>query len=281
MINILTFDIEDWYNCDFISQDFDWNKFEVRIYAGVEKILAELEKRQLTATFFCLGWIAENHPGVLRSISEQGHEIGVHSYMHELAFRFQGDAFKKDTEKAKKLIEDVIGKNVTSYRAPGFSITQSNICDLYTLAELGFEYDCSLFPASHDYGGFPDYGKAEPSILNLSNGLKLKEFPVSIKKIATTNFVFSGGGYFRLCPYWLIKKWFSESSYNMTYFHPRDFDAGQPMLHSLPIKRKIKSYVGISGAFNKLKMLLDDFDFISIGEADCLVDWNNAGSIIL
>ena len=34
-MNILTFDIEDWYNCDFISGDFDWDKHEVRIDEGV------------------------------------------------------------------------------------------------------------------------------------------------------------------------------------------------------------------------------------------------------
>ena len=61
-MNILTFDIEDWYNCDFISEDFDWDRHEVRIYQGVDRILEELDKRNLKGTFFCLGWIAERHP---------------------------------------------------------------------------------------------------------------------------------------------------------------------------------------------------------------------------
>lgn len=46
-MNILTFDIEDWYNCDFISEDFDWDRHEVRIYQGVDRILEELDKRNL------------------------------------------------------------------------------------------------------------------------------------------------------------------------------------------------------------------------------------------
>ena len=74
-MNILTFDIEDWYNCDFISEDFDWDRHEVRIYQGVDRILEELDKRNLKGTFFCLGWIAERHPGVIRSIQKQGHHI--------------------------------------------------------------------------------------------------------------------------------------------------------------------------------------------------------------
>lgn len=56
MMNILTFDIEDWYNCDFISGDFNWDKHEVRIYQGVDRILEELEKRNQKGTFF-LSWL--------------------------------------------------------------------------------------------------------------------------------------------------------------------------------------------------------------------------------
>ena len=81
-MNILTFDIEDWYNCDFLTRDFAWDKYEVRIYQGVDRILEELEKRDLKATFFCLGWIAEKHPSVIRRIHAQGHHIGCHSYQH-------------------------------------------------------------------------------------------------------------------------------------------------------------------------------------------------------
>ena len=86
-MNILTFDIEDWYNCDFISGDFDWGKHEVRIYEGVERILLELKERNLKGTFFCLGWIAENHPDVIKTIYKDGHQVGCHSYQHELSFR--------------------------------------------------------------------------------------------------------------------------------------------------------------------------------------------------
>ena len=160
-MNILTFDIEDWYNCDFISGDFNWDKHEVRIYQGVNRILTELEKRNQKGTFFCLGWIAERHPDVIRSIQKQGHHIGCHSYQHELSFRFDEKTFKADTLKAKRLIEDVTGEEVNAFRAPGFSITKNNTWALYCLAEMGFRYDCSMFPAPHDYGGLCLYAWRE------------------------------------------------------------------------------------------------------------------------
>ena len=274
-MNILTFDIEDWYNCDFISGDFDWDKYEVRIYEGVDRILNELSKRNTKGTFFCLGWLAEKHPNVIRTIAEEGHHIGCHSYQHELSFRFDRSSFKEDTLKAKELIEGITGKPINSFRAPGFSITEKNLWALEVLIELGFEYDCSLFPAEHDYGGFPNYGKAEPAILSLPNGTTIKEFPINIHSFLGKPLVFSGGGFFRLFPYPIVKKWAKQADYMMTYFHPRDFDPDQPMIQSLPLARKFKSYVGLKSAFPKFQHLLDDFEFMNLEEADRVIDWEN------
>ena len=280
-MNILTFDIEDWYNCDFITTDFNWDKYEVRIYEGLERILQELASRNLKATFFCLGWVAEKHPDVIRMIHAKGHHVGCHSYQHELSFRFDRDSFKKDTEKSKKLIEDIIGESINAFRAPGFSISEKNIWALEVLSELGFKYDCSLFPAAHDYGGFASYGKAEPTILQLANGNQLKEFPINIKRFFYWSVVFSGGGFFRFYPYSLIHFWASQSNYMMTYFHTRDFDPDQPMIDSLPIMRKFKSYVGLKTSFAKFQRLLNDYEFVSLEEANDKINWEKTRVIEL
>ena len=277
-MNILTFDIEDWYNVDFLTEDFNWDKYDVRIYEGVDRILNRLEKDNLKATFFCLGWLAEKHPEVIQKIDKQGHHIGCHSYQHQLSFRFSKEEFRNDTDKSKKLLEDVIGKEVNAFRAPGFSITKNNLWALDTLVQLGFKYDCSLFPANHDYGGYPEYGMAGPALLKLPSG-SIKEFPINFKEILAKNLVFSGGGYFRLFPYWLIKKWSSEATYLMTYFHPRDFDPGQPVFPSQRGVRKFKSYVGLSKSFSKFSQYLDDFEFVDVETADSLIDWNSAKTI--
>ena len=273
-MNILTFDIEDWYNCDFISEDFDWDRHEVRIYQGVDRILEELDKRNLKGTFFCLGWIAERHPGVIRSIQKQGHHVGCHSYQHELSFRFNEKDFKRDTAMAKSLIEDLIGEEVNAFRAPGFSITKNNTWALRCLGELGFEYDCSMFPAPHDYGGMPSYGMGVPKRIDLGFGGFIKEFPINIQAICGKYIVFSGGGFFRLFPYWLIDHWAKDCTYMMTYFHPRDFDTGQPIIRSLPVMRRFKSYVGIKGAFGKFQRLLSHYDFMSVKQADSIIEWD-------
>lgn len=146
---------------------------------------------------------------------------------------------------------------------------------------MGFEYDCSIFPASHDYGGMPSYGIGIPKKIDVGNGKYIKEFPINIKPIAGKNIVFSGGGFFRLFPYCLINHWAKESNYMMTYFHPRDFDIGQPVMKNLPMVRKFKSYVGIKGAFAKFQKLLDNYDFVNIEEANKQIDWNKAEILTL
>lgn len=279
-MNILTFDIEDWYNVDFITEDFHWEKFEVRIYKGVDRILERLEKDNIKASFFCLGWLAEKHPDVIKRIDSMGHHIGCHSYQHQLTFRFTPEEFRSDTDKAKKLIEDVIGKEVNAFRAPGFSITKNNLWALDVLIQLGFTYDCSLFPADHDYGGYPDYGVVGPATLHLPSGT-LKEFPISFHQVMGKNLVFSGGGFFRLFPYWLIKKWSKESPYLMTYFHPRDFDPEQPVFESQKGIRKFKSYVGLKHSFTKFDRFLNDFEFVNIEKADTQINWNNTNKLLI
>ncbi len=279
-MNILTFDIEDWYNVDFITEDFNWDKYEVRIYEGVERILERLDSSKIKGTFFCLGWLAQKHPNIIKRIDEMGHHIGCHSYQHQLAFRFNPEQFKEDTIKAKSLIEDVIGKEINVYRAPGFSITKDNLWALDILVQLGFKYDCSIFPASHDYGGYPDYGVAGPSILSLPSG-QIKEFPINFHSIFGKNIVFSGGGFFRLFPYWLIKKWSKQSPYLMTYFHPRDFDPDQPIFESQKGIRKFKSYVGLKQSFAKFDNYLNDFNFVDIETADSLLQWDKIKEIKL
>lgn len=272
-MNILTFDIEDWYNCDFISNDFNWNEMEVRIYSGVDKILESLEEHNLKATFFCLGWIGENHPSVVKKIASLGHQVGCHSFKHNLLYNFNRTDFINDTLRAKSVLEDLIGKEVNSYRAPGFSIKKQNVWALEELVNLGFKYDSSIFPSNHDYGGFPELGITHPVKLKFKSGKYLREFPMSVKKICGNSIVFSGGGYFRLLPYSIIKKFNLKSNYTMTYFHPRDFDPDQPLLKHLPLSRLFKSYVGLKKAYGKYTKFLTDFNFLSIEEASKKINW--------
>lgn len=274
---VLTFDIEDWYNHDDYSRDFNWDKHEVRIYEGVDKILSSLNDYQLKATFFCLGWIAEKHPDIIRRISNNGHHIGCHSYQHELATRFTKEEFRDDTYKAKALIEDVSGCKVDAFRVPSFSITKNNLWAFDVLSELGFKYDGSVFPSQHEFGGLPDY-PSSPFLIKTVHG-DIKEFPISIGHMCNREIVYSGGGYFRVLPYRLIKQMTESEPYVMAYFHPSDFDPKQPHMSHLPLMRQIKNRIGLKGSYQKYLKYVSNNDFISIKEADSQIDWSRVREI--
>ena len=275
-MNILTFDIEDWFHIlDNPSTQTvsHWNNFPSRIYKGMDTIHNILFKTDNPrATFFVLGWIAEKYPKLVREISERGYEIGSHTHLHQLVYNQDQKTFRNDVEKSVKTLEDCTGKKVRSFRAPGFSITERNKWAFEVLYELGIEIDASVFPAGRAHGGLASYKQAKPSILKY-NGIQLKEFPINTHQFLGKPIIFSGGGYFRLLPYSFIKSWSSSSDYVMTYFHPRDFDYQQPVVPGLSLPRRFKSYVGLKKCKPKLVRWLNDFDFIDLQQANKKINW--------
>lgn len=250
-----------------------WAHFEPRIHQNMEVIYDILERTKVGATFFVVGWLAEKYPEIIREISDRGYEIGSHTHLHQLVYEQDKSTFYADVEKSIKTIEDCTGKKVTSFRAPGFSIMEKNKWAFEALYELGITTDSSVFPTSRAHGGLPAYSTATPSLLEY-NGVKLKEFPINTHSILGKPMIFSGGGYFRLLPYPVIKHFTQKSNYVMTYFHPRDFDYNQPMIDGLSKTRRFKSYVGLKSCKPKLEKWLKDFDFIDLNAAIDQLDWS-------
>lgn len=282
-MNILTFDVEEWFHLldfDATRSEDAWGKYEVRIHENVERILNLLDETNSKATFFIIGWIARTYPEVVRRIAER-YEVGSHTMTHQLVWQQSPQAFRNDVEGSIKLLEDITGQKVTKFRAPGYSIRESEKYAFETLHELGIKTDCSVFPAYHAHGGMPSYTNPIPSIIEY-NGIEMEEFPVTFKSIAGKHLMYTGGGYFRLCPYALIKQWSKEQTdYLMAYIHPRDLDGGQPMLEGLPLTRKFKSYVGTKGAEKKLRRYLTDFKFVDVETARLQVEWNSVPRVKL
>jgi polysaccharide deacetylase family protein (PEP-CTERM system associated) len=276
-MNILTFDIEEWFHIldnESTKTINEWKNYEVRIHQNMERIFSILDKTNQKATFFCLGWIAETYPEIIKEIVTRGYEIGTHTSMHQLIYEQTPKEFAKDMEHSVKTLEDLTGQKVKYFRAPGFSITEDNKWAFEIMAAQGIEVDSSVFPAPRAHGGLPSYKQPVPSILKY-NGIELKELPINYTSILGKSVIFSGGGYFRLFPYPLIKHWTQKSDYVMSYLHPRDFDAEQPVIKELSLPRKFKSYVGLKGATAKLEKWITDFEFVDVGTAVNQIDWEN------
>ncbi len=274
MLNILSIDLEDWFHIldhASIASPEQWNNFEPRIDTNAHRLLDLLEQNQQKATWFCLGWMARKHPQLIKQIAKS-HHIACHSDLHELVYTQSPKRFKEDTLRAKEELENLTGSKVEAYRASGFSVTSRTPWFFEILLECGFTLDSSVFPARRSHGGFPEFRIAEPCRISVG-GLTLKEFPMNTRRFLGKDLVFSGGGYFRALPYSFIRNSFAKSNYVMTYFHPRDFDPDQPRIDSLPLKRKFMSYIGLKSSENKLRRLLQDYNFVDLPTAERQIEW--------
>lgn len=279
-LNILTFDIEEWYHFDIFSTEDKWLDYPPRIDLYLPRVLDKLDDHETKATFFCLGWIARTYPQVLKQIKQRGHEIACHSDKHFFVREMPPESFNQDLRQALDSIENVIGEKVTSFRAPAFTISEDATWAFEILAKNGIENDCSIFPTTRSFGGFPSFGEAKPTLIRYKD-YKIKELPINSATLFGKQIVFGGGGYFRLFPYRVIKKWMNQSDYNITYLHMRDFDYEQPRFKYLSKPRYFKSYYGIRQAYPKFEKMLADFKWISVGQAIQQIDFNAIRELVL
>ena len=98
------------------------------------------------ATFFILGMTAQHRPDLVKKIAAEGHEIGLHGQWHINMRTLTGEQARKDLSESYKLVTDIIGAPIYGYRAPYFSVDESNLYVLEMLTELGMIYDSSIFP---------------------------------------------------------------------------------------------------------------------------------------
>ncbi len=299
ILNILTIDVEEYFqveNLKKVISDSNWSKHESRVRASTDKVLKILAETDQKATFFVLGWVAEKNPNLIKRIVEAGHEIASHGYSHKRIFTQTKDEFREDVRKSKRILENIMKKPVIGYRAPTYSVNKKTLWALDVLREEGFEYDSSIFPLRYDRKAFGEEKRypykicpadQKISTFAASSSRKTKknklnsdlsfesgdhshflwEFPISSLKILNRSFPFSGGGYFRLLPYRIIKRGIEainkQGAPAIVYMHPWEIDPKQPRFKT-GMLRTFRHYHNLRGTESKLKKLLGDFKFISI-----------------
>lgn len=268
ILNVLSIDVEDWFHLFDAENNFtisDWHQLESRVEINTRKILNILEEHDgVKATFFVLGWIAEQFPQLVLEIKHHGHEIASHGYGHQLIYKQTPDEFRIDIAKSKLILESIVQQHILGYRAPAYSIKNESRWALDIIKEVGFVYDSSIFSAARWYGGL----KGEP-IYPYQYPSGLWEFPISMIKFLRINIPFSGGGYFRFFPYSFIKKAIKSINNNqkpvVIYLHPREVDVLHPKF-DMPLHRRFRCYVNLHSTEKKLHALLSDFKFAPIRE---------------
>ncbi len=189
-----------------------------------EQLLNFLDTQNIKGTVFTVGKLAEQSPELIKHIHEQGHEIACHSYDHTPLTQQTPSEFRQHTRRAKSILEDIIGENVTGYRAPVFSLTKDTLWAVEILKELGFEYSSSILPSSNPLHGLPTSPK---KVFRWSNGLL--EIPAPVGSVFGKTMPYLGGFYFRYLPFSIVNSKIktSEQDNLWTYCHPYDFDADE------------------------------------------------------
>jgi polysaccharide deacetylase family protein (PEP-CTERM system associated) len=267
VVNAFSVDVEDYFQvaalAPAISRD-SWSKRESRVEHNTERLLERLAERRVQGTFFVLGWIAERHATLVKRIASAGHEIASHGFSHQLIYRQSQSAFRAETARSKRLLEDLTGSAVIGYRAASFSITRQSLWALDVLIDLGFEYDSSVFPIHHDRYGIPD-ASPSPGRLRAPSGRLLTEFPLAAASFGGFKVPVSGGGYFRLLPYWVTRAGLRQINRRYGrpiafYVHPWELDPDQPRVQVGALSRW-RHYTNLRCCEARLERLLAEFEF--------------------
>lgn len=264
IINALSIDIEDWFQVGAFETTFsraDWCHCESRVVGNTDRLLDLFARRDVKATFFTLGWVAERHPDLIRRIVAAGHELASHGYDHQRVFTFSPEQFRADLRKSRTLLEQAGAVPVRGYRAPSFSIDARTPWAHSVLAEEGYSYSSSVAPVRHDHYGWPEAPRFAYRPLRDS---PLIELPVTTARLLGRTIAAGGGGFFRLMPYGFTR--WAVGQVNRTdqrpaifYFHPWEIDADQPRVPHAPLKSRLRHYTNLATTEAKLDRLIAAF----------------------
>ena len=271
MTNILTVDVEEYFHPTEVQMAghtaADWNALPSHVERQIEWTLSLFDRHSISATFFMLGWVAERHPRMVRKIAEAGHEIGCHSYAHQLVTRMTPEEFRDDTRRAVGAIEDACGLQPRAYRAPSYSVTSQSLWALEIIVESGFRYDSSIYPIQHDRYGIPGFGR-HAQWLETPSG-RILEVPVATARLVGDLIApVGGGGYLRLLPCRYTAAGIRsinnvELQPACIYFHPWELDPFQPRL-AKGLIACWRTYTGVYTMERKLDRLLTEFEFSTL-----------------
>lgn len=268
--HVFTVDVEDWFHildCPQMPLPKQYGQFESRVERNTELILEALDRHSVQATFFILGWVAETRPSLVRKIVAAGHEIAVHGYAHVLASSLTDSELEEDTRRSFEVVGSAAGIAPVGYRSPGGSLLARQRWLFDLLLELGICFDSSIYPRPGGLAEAEGY-PTQPYVIHRKGEHELWEFPSTTRRWLGMQWAFAEGGYLRLLPLPLVRRWFREheqvgKSVNLC-IHPREFDPAQPRLPLAPLKQW-KAQVGLAGFDRKVESLLRDYKFDHMG----------------
>jgi polysaccharide deacetylase family protein (PEP-CTERM system associated) len=266
-VNLLTFDIEHWYE-GYKQRNVDgWETISPRDHYTIESVLELLGNFDQRATFFVTGVFAKEFPGLIKKISNEGHEIASHFLEHTHLNQYDDEiVFKKPLKESVDILENIIGKQLFGFRAPFWSLSDSNMeMVLSSIQQCGLIYDSSLFPPYMKK--LPDQSIKKPFRYQTRLGESVWEFPATYFQFQHYRIPACGGFYLRFFPQWftfyVLSKYSEWQIPGMVYLHPYDMDPDCPRLPGPFLFKKMR-YYKLDKTKVVLETLLSKFRFTSI-----------------
>jgi peptidoglycan-N-acetylglucosamine deacetylase len=123
---------------------------------GLPLLLDIYEKYRIKSTFFFTGYIGKRFPGVVKMILPYGHEVGSHGLSHKKEDAFDVLSYENQVyhlSESKKILEDISGKEVISFRSPALRV---NKYTAKAISTTGYKIDSSI--ASQRFDMFFSFG---------------------------------------------------------------------------------------------------------------------------
>jgi polysaccharide deacetylase family protein (PEP-CTERM system associated) len=275
--HLLTVLLEDYFHVGAFNrliQQRQWYRFERRFEQNTRKALDLLDKYNVRATFFVLGWIADQQPEIVREVAARGHEIASRGYYPRSIRQLTPEEFRDDLARAREALQRASGQRIVGYRAAQKMFAPEDFWALDVLAEEGYAYDSSLMP--HLRAAQQDNARRF-AFVHEAGAHKIWEFPYSSVRIGPLVVPIAGGNYFRQLPHTFIKhavaRWHQRSNAPFVlYFHVWELDPEQPRLNVSPLTR-LRHYRKL----DKMRWVLEDYlnryKFVGgadyLGMADC------------
>ncbi len=221
----------DWEDFGQLYGMYHYNDITAPVHGAIERqtsiMLEMLDETNVKATFFILGMLAKYKPELVKKIAAHGHEIALHGQNHKAMFALSADEARKDLIESSELVSNTTGTKIYGYRAPFFSVNETNLYILEMLTDLGLEYDSSIFPKKMSRYGIDGFNEND-ALYDLANGKQIVELPLTVANYLGKVWPVSGGGYIRLMPKPLVEKVFrdfaKQGKDSMIYMHPYEFD---------------------------------------------------------
>ncbi len=269
-----SFDIEDWYHSQLLPPDRRHSHGESVVERGTLQILEWLERHGARGTFFVLGDVVERHPDLVRRMIAGGHELGCHGFDHTPLWQLDRESFRAQLRAFRAAVVGALGDfPVRGFRAPTFSLDRTTAWALEVLAEEGYAYDSSVFPARVRMYGVPDapVGIWRPSAADLARhdaSAPLVEFPVAVCEWGPLRVPVGGGFYLRALPWTLVRASLDRILAHRPfalYLHPREVEPESKRLPLDPVDGFI-TYVNLHTVAAKLERLFERYAWTTMSD---------------